>query len=354
MSRHLRCAAPQRRPRVSVVIPCYNYGHYLPDAVGSVLSQELVETDVVVVDDKSTDDSLAVAEQLAASQPRVRVIAHAVNRGHIATYNDGLDAVTGDYTVLLSADDLLTPGALGRAVRLMEAEPEVGFVYGHPVSFRDTPPAARTRTRSWTVWRGEEWIQGRCERARNCTSSPEVVMRTSVQKEIGGYRADLPHSGDFEMWMRAAVVADVGRVNGADQAFYRVHDDSMLRTTFAGWLPDLEGRRDAFIAILGPDVARRPADADSLLTIARRGLANEALTRARLGHDRIDEAAESVERYRAFALETYPAARGLRAWKRLESPSGQAAVVGWGRAASRLGRRVRESLRWHRWRWSGE
>ena len=48
-------------------------------------------------------------------------------------------------------------------------------------------------------------------------------MRNSVQQAIGGYNPDLPHSGDFEMWLRAAAVADVGRVNGPCQAFYRVH-----------------------------------------------------------------------------------------------------------------------------------
>src|SRR5262245_16993901 len=130
MSRHVRIPEPSRRVPVSVVIPCYNYGHYLPDAVGSALSQDGVEVEVVIVDDKSTDNSAEVAAALAAGDPRVRLIRHETNLRHIATYNDGLDAVTGDYVLLLSADDLLTPGALHRAAQLMEAEPTVGMVYG--------------------------------------------------------------------------------------------------------------------------------------------------------------------------------------------------------------------------------
>ena len=195
-------------------------------------------------------------------------------------------------------------------------------------------------------------------------------MRSSVQRAIGGYRADLPHSGDFEMWMRAAVVADVGRVNGADQAFYRVHDDSMLRTTYSSWLHDLEGRRDAFLAILGPDVADRPADADALLTMARRGLATEALTRARRALDdpafdqqdaspNIEPGLEpaggdSVPAYRAFALDVYPPARELRAWGLLERRAARPDRSRLGRSVDRFALRLQESLRWHRWRWTGE
>ncbi len=181
-------------------------------------------------------------------------------------------------------------------------------------------------------------------------------MRTSVQRDIGDYRADLPHSGDFEMWMRAATVADVGRVNGADQAFYRVHDDSMLRTTYSGWINDLEGRRDAFVAILDRQSPhRRPPNADVLLTTARRGLAVEALTRARRAPvDGAGDSSDSVERYRAFALETYPAARELRAWAALDRAGRRSSRPRRSGPGARLALRLQDSLRWHRWRWSGE
>ncbi len=84
-------------------------------------------------------------------------------------------------------------------------------------------------------------------------------MRGSVQRAIGGYDPALPHSGDLEMWLRAAAVADIGRVNGANQAYYRVHPTSMQRTVHAGYLTDLEGRRDAFESVLlGPEPVSRP------------------------------------------------------------------------------------------------
>ena len=128
---------------VSVIIPSYNYAHFLPDCVGSVLSQKNVDVEVLILDDCSTDETPDVAARLA-TDPRVSFRRHEQNMGHLATYNEGLEWATRDYTSLLSADDLLVPGALRRAAELMDAKAEVGMVYGHSVYFQtndDLPPA---------------------------------------------------------------------------------------------------------------------------------------------------------------------------------------------------------------------
>ena len=135
---------------------------------------------------------------------RVEVIVHPVNQGHIATYNEGLlDWADGDYCVLISADDMLTPGALHRAADLLDAHPEVGFVYGKVVRFRDGEKLrpARTTSRPPTIWPGHRWLEQRFKDAHTCVFSPEVVMRTSVQHQVGGYNPDLYHTSDVEMWM---------------------------------------------------------------------------------------------------------------------------------------------------------
>src|SRR5205823_5587035 len=75
---------------VDVVIPAYNYGHYLPACVRSVTSQRGVDVRVLIIDDASTDDTFAVAQRLAADDRRVEARRHVQNQGHIATYNEGL------------------------------------------------------------------------------------------------------------------------------------------------------------------------------------------------------------------------------------------------------------------------
>ncbi len=222
-----------RCPLVSVVVPCYNYGHYLLDCVKSVLDQQDVRVDVLIIDDASPDGSAEVASRFAAQDNRVRTICHDTNKGHIATYNEGLAQARGDYAVLLSADDLMTPGCLSRATALMEAHPSVGLTYGFSVDLTDAElPPARTDATSWIIWQGHKWLAHRCKTGQNVLRSPEAVMRTSLLHQFGGYRADLPHSGDFEMWMRAATVSDIGFIGGADQAYYRIHSNNMHHTSF--------------------------------------------------------------------------------------------------------------------------
>src|SRR3954454_4190332 len=130
-----------RRPSVSVVIPCYKYGRFLPACVRSILDQEGVDVRVLIIDDASPDDSAQMALALAAADKRVEVRVHEVNKGHIATYNEGLlEWADGDYSILISADDLLTPGSIRRATDVMAAHPEIGFVYGHALKWVDADP----------------------------------------------------------------------------------------------------------------------------------------------------------------------------------------------------------------------
>ena len=304
---------------VSVVIPCYKYGHFLEEAVSSVLDdQPGVDVRVLIIDDASPDDSADVANKIAANDPRVDVVVHATNKGHIATYNEGLlEWADGDYCVLMSADDRLTPGALQRARDLLDAHPSVGFVYGYPLWFWQDkpPPTARTRLRGWSVWPGQWWLERRLRQAENNITSPEVVVRTSVQKRVGGYDPRLPHAGDLEMWMRLAANADVGFLRGVDQAYYRVHGKNM-RTSFQELL-DLHQKRLAFDLVLDRYGASL-SDPQYLSDVAHRRLSRQALWAAARAYDqgRTDQA--SVDDLVAFAFDCWPEADRFPAYRTLQ------------------------------------
>ena len=185
--------------------------------------------------------------------------------------------------------------------------------------------------------------------------NPEVVMRTSVQHEIGGYDSESPHAGDIEMWMRAAAVSDVGRVNGAAQGYYRIHPDSMQRTTYAGHLIDLEGRLAAFEKVLTVSERRVPRS-DHLLETARRALAASAIAYARSAYAHGRAGTEPVEEYLAFAAQVWPPVRRTRRW-RATCQRAEARTPRLTRRVSATVRRVVEDLqgrvRWRRWRWTG-
>ena len=339
------------RPTVSVVIPCYNYGRYLRQAVESAVGQEGVEVDVVVVDDASSDETPVVARALAAEHPNVRVITHRTNAGMIRTFNDGLRAAEGTYTLLISADDLLTPGALARATALLEHHPEVGMAYGFPRNFSGDPPPAVTAVNSWTVWPGDRWIELCTRRSHSIVHSPEAVVRTSVQREVGYYREDLPRCPDYEMWLRFAHVSAIGRVNGPDQAYRRLHEENFTRTVNAGVLADLSTRLESAESYFRrlPDTAptrRRRAR-------LRRSIATEALLHARQVL-RQDPSSPEARDLLAFAEAAAPATARSAKWRTLRSELADPALRP--PLAARASAALRPAWRratWHRWRVTG-
>lgn len=345
--RRERPRATSVRPLVSVVIPCFNYAAYVGEAIDSVRAQDGVRVEIIVVDDCSTDDSVAVARAIAADDARVRVIAQPVNRGAVDTFNAGLAEVLGDYVVRLDADDLLTPGSLARAVAVGEALPDVGLVYGHPVHFSGpVPPPARTRARRWTVWDGRAWLRDRCATAVNVITSPEVVMRRSVVDRVGGQRP-LPHTHDMEMWLRIAAVSDVAYIEGADQAWHREHPGSLSSRVDAD-LGDLVDRRDAFDTLFAWSTPHLPETAE-LRALADRALADEAVERIVHMYDRGRVDADLAARLRCLALQfDREAVAASAALRHVESRAASARPWGTVRAASRRLASEARYRRWHR------
>jgi glycosyltransferase involved in cell wall biosynthesis len=303
---------------VSVVIPCYNYGHFLENAVTSVLDdQKGVDVRVLIIDDASPDNSADIAGKIAARDPRVEVVVHPANKGHIATYNEGLlEWADGDYSVMLSADDWLTRGAPRRATKFLDAHPDVGFVYGQSLWTEDgAPPAtARTRGRGWSVWPGPWWLERRFRQTYNCVPAA-VVVRTSLQKQVGGYDGRLTHSRDMEMWMRPAANADVGHLRGVDQAYYRLHGH--MYTSYTA-LTDLRQRRLAFEAVLDRYGERLP-EARHLSGLMYRKLSRQALWAAARAYNGRRTQQAQVDELVAFALNCWPEASRLPVYRALKS-----------------------------------
>lgn len=301
-------------PSVFVVVPCYNYGHFLEQCIQSVLHQAGVSVEVLIIDDASSDDTGALSESLAQHDPRVQLIRHPQNRGHIATFNEGIAAATGDYFMLLSADDYLLPGALGRAIGLMTRHPEVGFTFGRSrVEGKSTggvpAPALATMGQPERILSGREFVE--LSGPHNLVLSPTVVIRRELQQRVGGYLPNLPHSGDMEMWLRLAAEGDVGYID-ADQAVYRRHDDNMS-IAYDG-LADLMAREKAFRAFFA-NGARKLDPSGRLEHTCLHQLAGEAFRHASMALNRGDSPAATA--FRLYGLSLSPTARLSVNWLKL-------------------------------------
>lgn len=118
--------------RTSVIIPTYNYGRFLREAIESVQRQTVQDLEIIVVDDGSTDDTQDVLR--AIDEPRLRVF-RTENRGISATRNEGLRHARGSFIGFLDADDRWRPNKLEMQLGMMEAEPEIGAVFANAIRF---------------------------------------------------------------------------------------------------------------------------------------------------------------------------------------------------------------------------
>ena len=129
---------PNHRPQdlISVVIPCYNHGKYLPDAIGSVLSQNYNNVEIIVVDDGSTDCTKDVVKDKYGSLEQVKYV-YQRNQGLSAARNTGIDNSSGKYFVFLDADDWLLENALATNVSFLQGNKQLAFVSGGHIIIND-------------------------------------------------------------------------------------------------------------------------------------------------------------------------------------------------------------------------
>jgi O-antigen biosynthesis protein len=177
------------RPLVSVIIPCYNYGHYVEEAIDSVLQQTFQNFEIIVVNDGSTDPvTIEVLKHL--KKPKTRVI-HQANKGLPEARNEGIRHAKGKYICCLDADDTLEPTYLEKAVALLEANPGIAFAYSWVRLFGDEEK----------IWYTEPYDLEKLLRYNHI--SVASVFRYDAWKQVGGYCSEMRQGyEDWEFWIR--------------------------------------------------------------------------------------------------------------------------------------------------------
>ncbi|MDQ6797293.1 MAG: glycosyltransferase family 2 protein [Actinomycetota bacterium] len=205
--------------RISVVIPCHNYGRFLAEAVESVTAQSRAPDEVVIVDDGSTDDTAEVARALEERMPALRVISRAPARGPATTFNDGVRATTGNLVVILSADDRLSTNYLELTERRLD-DSSISFAYTDAHLFgaeSGVLPAGPFDRR---------------ELMRENLCNGSAMFRRTLFDELGGFRSDFDKHGleDWEFWVNAVSRDAIGSAVNECWIDYRRHPTGSRNT----------------------------------------------------------------------------------------------------------------------------
>ena len=290
---------PTPSPKISVVIPCYNYGRFLHDAICSVLRQELEAFEIIVVDDGSSDNTSEVA---AAFGDRVGYI-RTSNSGVSSARNLGASVATGDWVAFLDADDCWLPSKLHAQWTALQEQPLKRY---SAVQCGYTVATSCLESRGPSV--GVSQVSRReilLMKPQLTLVSSTLLIRRDVFAEIGGFNNDLATSADYELGLRLASRRELLSIPDC-LVLYRVHGKQMHRNGSAF-------RREVDV-ILSAELAAE------CLTLRRRSRAAAHLVEMRLRWSSHEFAAAALCILRAVAQWPPAATTGVKlAVKRLRA-----------------------------------
>ncbi|HUI06987.1 MAG TPA: glycosyltransferase [Verrucomicrobiae bacterium] len=213
--------------RASIIIPAFNQAGFLAQAIESALQQTHADTEVVVVDDGSTDDTSQVAARFA-DRRNFKLIRQA-NTGLPGARNRGLAESAGDYVCFLDSDDYLAPEKIAKQARLLDENPDLGFVYCDIVTIDE---AGRPVAEQYSVGKTGRPLSGNIfQSLMLCGYFPPhtVLIRRSILSALGGFDPALGGHADYELWLRVAGAGYRACYQDERLAFYRNYSRSMSK-----------------------------------------------------------------------------------------------------------------------------
>jgi glycosyltransferase involved in cell wall biosynthesis len=207
-------------PQISVIIPTFNRAWSLARAIDSVLAQTLAPTEIIVVDDGSTDGTATV---LAAYKDRIKVLTQP-NSGVSRARNTGIRYSTGELLALLDSDDEWRPGKLACQAAFFKAHPEAMICQTQEIWIRNgvrVNPMRKHRKPSGLIFEPSLHL---------CLVSPSAVMiRKTLFERKGMFRRDFPVCEDYEFWLRVSVDTPIHLIDEEMTVKYGGHPDQLSR-----------------------------------------------------------------------------------------------------------------------------
>jgi glycosyltransferase involved in cell wall biosynthesis len=217
-----------RDPLVSAIVTCYNQSRFVVETLESIKAQTYKATQLIIVDDCSSDESVATIDRwLHENRINCTFIQHQNNQGICKTVNEALSLATGKYISPLACDDVWLPDKIARQVEIMESQPDdVGVIYSDAFQIDEEGQTLPDMLIA-SCRRVTEMPQGRILKSLlegNFIAAQTTLVRRSCYDKVGLYDENLPWE-DWDMWMRMARHYSF-IYSPIPFAKYRVHDKS--------------------------------------------------------------------------------------------------------------------------------
>lgn len=213
--------------RVSVIIPAFNYGHFLPQCLESVRQQNYPDVEIIVVDDGSTDNTSEVVESYRG---RVKYFWQE-NSGVSAARNKGLLNCTGEWILFLDADDILDPNVISSQLHFLRNQPNVSIAVCRSMRFKKLGFSGKPIYSGWWYLPKNNLEVHLCY--FNIAPPHAFLTHRMVITQIGFFDSVVNKCEDYDFWLRAALKGHLPSYNPTAMVYYRSHPGSasfMLRS----------------------------------------------------------------------------------------------------------------------------
>ena len=175
----------------TVFVPNYNHGRYLPRSLGAIFAQSVQPREVLVVDDASTDNSVAVVEDFAKRHPVLRLVRNEKNRGVVFTMNRGVELTRTRWLVTSAADDYVLPGFYEKSMAMLERHPQAGLSFANDAFQFGEHGEVQANLSGWPERSDFYEPEGVCRYLRHTIPGHSSVYRVQALREAGGFDPDL-------------------------------------------------------------------------------------------------------------------------------------------------------------------
>lgn len=186
-------------PLVSIIMPNYNNGQYLAEAIESVQNQTYTNWELVIVDDGSKDNSVDVIQKYAAGDQRIRLLVNATNKGVSASRNEGLKVGKGDFICFLDSDDIFLPNKLADQVACLLQNSSLDLVYANQLVGDEKLNVIDKNEYFVPSIELREFMS-----IRNLFSPISVMLRRELVEKVGGFDTRLIGGEDWDYWIRCS------------------------------------------------------------------------------------------------------------------------------------------------------
>jgi cellulose synthase/poly-beta-1,6-N-acetylglucosamine synthase-like glycosyltransferase len=192
---------PSHRPSVSVLMPVYNASRYVTEAIDSILAQTFTDFEFLIINDGSTDESLALLQEFAQRDERIHLHSRA-NTGYLVALNEMLERARGGFIARMDADDVAMPSRLEQQVRHLNEHAECGVV-GSRVLLIDTDGDPICTWNDETTHTEIDAIHMN-GRSGSAICHPSAMMRRDIVMKVGCYREAFYFAEDLDLFLRIA------------------------------------------------------------------------------------------------------------------------------------------------------